>query len=379
MDETDAGDEGFDDVDLLQGGDDQQLQVQLLEQLQAVLGRFVRAAPEGLVDDYEAEGARAHRAPFQTELIGQTGGKDGVGQLFLLAAGFAAGIGIMLVLHIVLAPTLAGGEQKAVAHVGDLGGPAPVLFAQALTAPEAIDDGLDLEELGLRVLRLFGAGQGALGADAQVALEVADLGVGTGLGLQADVTPGVVVDLGERGVDPFDALFDGLALAGELGVEIGDFVDSVDVEQFLEAGFEARQIVPVQLRQQGPVFVGGGGIGVEFGGLQLVGLLEFGHGLDDFLGEPFQSLLFGVDARFQPRAHILLTVVTGLDTELMFTQSLVAQGLNTLGEDFVRRTLVQQCLGLVTQGDERGVVHGLDAWRKPCWRPGEDSNLRPAA
>ncbi len=69
--EADAGHEGLDDVDLLQRRDDQQLQVELLEQAQAVLGRFVRAAAEGLVDDDEAERARARRAPFQAELVGQ--------------------------------------------------------------------------------------------------------------------------------------------------------------------------------------------------------------------------------------------------------------------------------------------------------------------
>ena len=49
MDEADAGDEGFDDVDLLQRRDDQQLQTQLPEQAQAVFGRFVGATAEGLM------------------------------------------------------------------------------------------------------------------------------------------------------------------------------------------------------------------------------------------------------------------------------------------------------------------------------------------
>jgi hypothetical protein len=54
MHEADAGNEGFDDVDLLQRRDDQELQVELGEQSQAVLRRLVRAA---LVDDDEAERA----------------------------------------------------------------------------------------------------------------------------------------------------------------------------------------------------------------------------------------------------------------------------------------------------------------------------------
>ena len=69
MHEADAGNEGFDDVDLLQRRDDQELQVELGEQSQAVLRRLVRAAPEGFVDDDEAERARAHGAPLETELV----------------------------------------------------------------------------------------------------------------------------------------------------------------------------------------------------------------------------------------------------------------------------------------------------------------------
>ena len=46
MHEADAGNEGFDDVDLLQRRDDQELQVELGKQSQAVLRRLVRAAPE---------------------------------------------------------------------------------------------------------------------------------------------------------------------------------------------------------------------------------------------------------------------------------------------------------------------------------------------
>ena len=38
---ADAGDIGFDDVDFLQRRDDEQLQIELLEQAQAVLRRFV--------------------------------------------------------------------------------------------------------------------------------------------------------------------------------------------------------------------------------------------------------------------------------------------------------------------------------------------------
>ena len=168
-------------------GDDQQLQIQLLEQLQPVLRRLVRAAPEGLVDDHEAEGARAHRAPFQAELVGQAGGQDGVGQLFLLAARLAAGIGVVLV----FAPS--SRQRSLAAKMNQLR--TSVTFAvqrrsmlrQALTAAEAVDDPLDLQELGLGILLIVGAGQRAFGAGPQFALKIADLGVRGGLRLQHDV------------------------------------------------------------------------------------------------------------------------------------------------------------------------------------------------
>ena len=90
MDKADTGDKGFDDVDFLQGRDDEQLQVELGEELQALLGRFVGAASESLVDNHKAEGAGAHGAPLQTELIGKAGGKYRVGELLFLPSGFAS-------------------------------------------------------------------------------------------------------------------------------------------------------------------------------------------------------------------------------------------------------------------------------------------------
>src|SRR5215475_3779603 len=50
-----GGDEGFDDVDFLQRSDDEQLQIKPPEQLQPVTRRFIRAAPERLVYQHEAE------------------------------------------------------------------------------------------------------------------------------------------------------------------------------------------------------------------------------------------------------------------------------------------------------------------------------------
>ena len=122
------------------------------------MGRLVGTATEGFVDDHEAERARADASPFEAKLIGEAGGEDGVGEFLLLAAGFAAGIGVMLMLGVVFFPALAGGKGEPVAHVGDLAGPAPVEFGGALAAAEALDDGFDLKEFGLGVLVVFGPG-----------------------------------------------------------------------------------------------------------------------------------------------------------------------------------------------------------------------------
>ena len=140
MNEADAGDIRFDDVNFLQRRDDKQLQIELGKELQAVLCRFIRTPAKGLVNDHEAEGARAHCAPLESKLIGETGGKDGVGQFFLLPSRFAAGVGVMFVFAVILAPALAGPEQEPVAHVGHLVGPPAVQLGLTITATETIDD-----------------------------------------------------------------------------------------------------------------------------------------------------------------------------------------------------------------------------------------------
>ena len=65
----------------------------------------------------------------------------------------------MLVLAVVFAPAFAGGKQEPVAHVRDLGRPAPVLVGGAFAPTEAVDDFLDLQELRLRVLGVVRAGK----------------------------------------------------------------------------------------------------------------------------------------------------------------------------------------------------------------------------
>ena len=54
----------------------------------------------------------------------------------------------MLVLAAVFAPALAGSEDKPLAHVGHLGGPAAVGLGRAFTATQALDDAFDLQKLG---------------------------------------------------------------------------------------------------------------------------------------------------------------------------------------------------------------------------------------
>jgi hypothetical protein len=62
-------------VDLLQRGDDEQLQAEPAEQLQREPGRLVGAPAERLIDDREPERPGLRRTPFQLELVGERGAK----------------------------------------------------------------------------------------------------------------------------------------------------------------------------------------------------------------------------------------------------------------------------------------------------------------
>ena len=144
-----------------------------------------------------------------------------------------------------------------------------------------------------------------------------------------------------------DALLDGLALAGELGVEVGDLVDRVDVEQLLEARLESRQVValqsgehPLVLRQRGQAHVHLDGLGLEL-------LLEAAHGVDDALGQTGQALVLRVDALLQPLAHLLLPVVAGLDRQLMLAQRLRAPAIQALNLRRGQRQVVPHAAGLI--------------------------------
>ena len=131
------------------------------------------------------------RAPLQLELVGQRRGEDRVGELLLLAAGLAAGVGVVLVFGVVLAVPLGGGEDEPVPHVGDAPGPLPVRLGLPLAAPEPLDDPVDLQELLLGVLVGASRGHRVVGAGPQVGAEVADLDVRGRLRLQPDVAAGL--------------------------------------------------------------------------------------------------------------------------------------------------------------------------------------------
>jgi len=64
----------------------------------------------------------------------------------------------VLVLFIVFTPAFAGCEQKPVAYIGNLGRPAAIQLGLTLAPPKALDDVLDLQKLGFRVLGVLGAG-----------------------------------------------------------------------------------------------------------------------------------------------------------------------------------------------------------------------------
>src|SRR5471032_444462 len=122
----------------------------------------------------------------------------------------------MLMFSIVLTPTLAGGKYEPTPYIGDLGGPAAILFTQTLASPKALDDPLDLQKLGLRILGVVRTRQRAFGAGTQLALKVANIRVGRRQRFEHDISPRVVVDLCERLVDTGDELLDRLALSRQL-------------------------------------------------------------------------------------------------------------------------------------------------------------------
>ncbi len=130
---------------------------------------------------------------------------------------------------------------------------------------------------------------------------------------------------------------------------MGNLVDGVDVEQFLEARLEARQVVTLKaaehalvLRQRRKGHVHLAGFGLEF-------LFDTAHGVDDALAQARQALVFGVDAVLQPLAQLLLAVVAGLYRQLMRTQRLRAPAVQALDLLRLERHGLAGSAGLIAQ------------------------------
>ena len=146
VDEPHAGHMGFDDVELLEWGDDEQLQPELRKEPKGVAGRIIRAPTERFIDYDEAESVAAGFAGRELELISERRCEDRVGEFLLLAARLAGGVAVALVLLLGIAPPLACREHEPLSDVGDPAFPRPVLIAEAFSALEAVDDRLYLEE-----------------------------------------------------------------------------------------------------------------------------------------------------------------------------------------------------------------------------------------
>src|SRR5579884_556680 len=86
----------LDDMYFIKRRDDQQLQVKLLEKLHCVAGVHLIRTHEGFIDDHKTKGAAALLLLIEAILIGNGGGKDGVGKLGLLAAGLARRIIVVI-------------------------------------------------------------------------------------------------------------------------------------------------------------------------------------------------------------------------------------------------------------------------------------------
>ena len=230
--------------------------------------------------------------------------------------------------------------------------PAAIQLGLPLAPAKALDDVLDLQKLGLRILSVLGAGERTLGTGAQLVLEVADLGIRTRSRLEPDIAPGVVVDLGQRLVDARNAFLDLLAFAGQLRLEIGHLADGVLVEQFLEARFETRQVVGFQCFEHGAVFESRLDTGIHLLRFQPVGFFVFRHHADDLLAHGLDALVFCVDARLQPFAHFTLPVVAGLDAQMMLAQGLGPQFIQSREARRMLRSggVIEQGPGLRAQG-----------------------------
>ena len=241
IDKVHMADIVLDDIELLQGGDQQQLQPQFLEQLQPEAGAVLGSAGEGLIDHHQIEaalGARRRRLTADQPVLQQDGGgQNGVGQLLLLPARFAAGVGVALLLAAILPVALDDVEQMPEAHIDHLLGPFCILT-------HLLDQRLHLFELLLRVEVVI---QRVLDTLLEALLELADLHIRGGDTVDLDKGAHLIVQRMQRLVDEPDAGINLLFMLVELAAEQGHGADGVAVEHLLEAGLVAWQILLLQL------------------------------------------------------------------------------------------------------------------------------------
>lgn len=158
-------------------------------------------------------------------------------------------------------------------------------------------------------------------------LEIANIHIRAQLRLQNDIAARVIVNLTQGFVDPANPLLDGFSLSGQLPVEVGDFIDRIDVEQLLETLLKPREVVTIKLLQQVAILIASIEIGIELAGLQFVGLLECDHGPYDPVPQPLEHFGLSIHFPLQRFTHFTLGIVARLNGKQTVHQDLAAQGL----------------------------------------------------
>jgi hypothetical protein len=210
----------------------------------------------------------------------------------------------MLALAVVGAPSLGSGELEPVAHVGHLPRPPLVALGLSVAAAEALDNALHLQELGLRISVVLAPCKGALGAPAQVLLEVAHIAVHCRCRLYGDVGSLVVVDVAQRLVYALDALADRALLLAQLRLEACHLADGVLIEERLELGLKAREALIAQLSEHFAQVVRGIDRVVDLPSLLGVVVAVAGDGRGDALAEGPQAIQPQVDPVLQDLADL---------------------------------------------------------------------------
>src|SRR5262249_1139874 len=188
--------------------------------------------------------------------------------------------------EVVFAPALGGGEGEPVTHIGHLARPAAIDLRGALPAAEALDEPPHSQELGFGIGLVLRTGAVPLGAGAKIVLEVPDPRVRGRFGFQDDITAGAVVDPVQGMIDAIDPLPHGLPLAPELRLEVGDLADGVLVEQLLESGLEARQVIGREAVEHGAIVPGCLDARIDLPGLEGIEAAIDLPRLDDLLTQP---------------------------------------------------------------------------------------------